>query len=74
MLHEGHSPNIVISLSHEVSPEAREFDRLCTTIANAYIQPLMARLSGRLSDAVCPRSGLQVSYPDDDGWRRDDDD
>ena len=36
-------PNIAISLSHEVSPEAREFDRLCTTIANAYIQPLMAR-------------------------------
>ena len=35
-------PNLVISLSHEVSPEAREFDRLCTTIANAYIQPLMA--------------------------------
>lgn len=36
-------PDIVISLSHEVSPEAREFDRLCTTIANAYIQPQMAR-------------------------------
>lgn len=36
-------PGLVISLSHEVSPEAREFDRLCTTIANAYIQPLMAR-------------------------------
>jgi N-methylhydantoinase A len=36
-------PDLVISLSHEVSPEAREFDRLCTTIANAYIQPLMAR-------------------------------
>lgn len=36
-------PQLVISLSHEVSPEAREFDRLCTTIANAYIQPLMAR-------------------------------
>ncbi|GAB5446258.1 hydantoinase/oxoprolinase family protein [Gymnodinialimonas sp.] len=35
-------PDLVISLSHEVSPEAREFDRLCTTIANAYIQPLMA--------------------------------
>jgi N-methylhydantoinase A len=35
-------PEIVISLSHEVSPEAREFDRLCTTIANAFIQPLMA--------------------------------
>ena len=36
-------PDLVISLSHEVSPEAREFDRLSTTIANAYIQPLMAR-------------------------------
>jgi N-methylhydantoinase A len=35
-------PELGISLSHEVSPEAREFDRLCTTIANAYIQPLMA--------------------------------
>ncbi|MDE0521474.1 MAG: hydantoinase/oxoprolinase family protein [Boseongicola sp.] len=36
-------PDLVISVSHEVSPEAREFDRLCTTIANAYIQPLMSR-------------------------------
>lgn len=36
-------PDLVISLSHEVSPEAREFDRLCTTIANAYVQPLMSR-------------------------------
>ncbi len=37
-----HLPDLLISLSHEVSPEAREFDRLCTTIANAYVQPLMA--------------------------------
>lgn len=36
-------PELVVSLSHEISPEAREFDRLCTTIANAYVQPLMAR-------------------------------
>ena len=35
-------PNLEISLSHEVSPEAREFDRLTTTIANAYIQSQMA--------------------------------
>lgn len=34
-------PNLAISISSEVSPEAREFDRLCTTVANAYIQPLM---------------------------------
>jgi len=35
-------PHLSISISSEVSPEAREFDRLCTTIANAYIQPLMS--------------------------------
>ncbi len=40
-------PGLVLSLSHEVSPEAREFDRLCTAIVNAYIQPLMA---GYLTD------------------------
>ncbi|MDW4551570.1 hydantoinase/oxoprolinase family protein [Defluviimonas sp. D31] len=36
-------PHLAVSISSEVSPEAREFDRLCTTVANAYIQPLMAR-------------------------------
>ena len=34
-------PGIAVSISSEVSPEAREFDRLSTTVANAYIQPLM---------------------------------
>ncbi len=34
-------PGLVVSISSDVSPEAREFDRLCTTVANAYIQPLM---------------------------------
>ena len=53
-------PGLVISLSHEVSPEAREFDRLCTTVANAYIQPLMsgylAQFKTVFSDAglTCP--------------------
>jgi N-methylhydantoinase A len=34
-------PDLAISLSSGVSPEAGEFERLCSTIANAYIQPLM---------------------------------
>ncbi|MEO1108172.1 MAG: hydantoinase/oxoprolinase family protein [Pseudomonadota bacterium] len=34
-------PGLTVSISSDVSPEAREFDRLCTTVANAYIQPLM---------------------------------
>ncbi|MEL6574458.1 MAG: hydantoinase/oxoprolinase family protein [Pseudomonadota bacterium] len=34
-------PGLSLSLSSAVSPEAREFERLCTTLANAYVQPLM---------------------------------
>ena len=37
-----HHPDLPVSLSSEVSPEIREFDRLCTTVGNAYIKPLMA--------------------------------
>ncbi len=41
-------PDLAISLSSDVSPEAREFDRLCTTVANAFVQPLMAQYLGTL--------------------------
>ena len=51
-------PDLVISLSHEVSPEAREFDRLSTTIANAYIQPQMASYLIRFSGALSGNEGL----------------
>ncbi|MEL7098426.1 MAG: hydantoinase/oxoprolinase family protein [Pseudomonadota bacterium] len=43
-------PDLVVALSSEVSPEAREFDRLCTTVANTYIQPLMAGYLGRFAN------------------------
>ena len=36
-------PDLPISLSSEVCPEIREYERQSTTCANAYIQPLMAR-------------------------------
>ncbi|HEY4171454.1 MAG TPA: hydantoinase/oxoprolinase family protein, partial [Rhodopila sp.] len=35
-------PNTPISLSSEVSPEMREWERFSTTVANAYVQPMMA--------------------------------
>ncbi|GAB5468192.1 MAG: hydantoinase/oxoprolinase family protein [Rhodospirillales bacterium] len=44
-------PGLAISLSSEVSPEAREYDRLCTTLANAYIQPMMAGYLARFASA-----------------------
>ena len=41
-------PNIFISLSSEVAPEIREYERCATTCANAFVQPLMDRYIGRL--------------------------
>jgi N-methylhydantoinase A len=34
-------PGVPVSLSSEVCPEIREYDRLSTTVANAYVRPLM---------------------------------
>jgi N-methylhydantoinase A len=36
-------PNVPVTLSSEVSPEMREYERFSTACANAYIQPLMGR-------------------------------
>jgi N-methylhydantoinase A len=41
-------PDIPVSLSCEVSPEMREWERFSTTVANAYVQPMMARYLRRL--------------------------
>ena len=41
-------PGVPISLSCEVSPEMREWERFSTTAANAYVQPLIAGYLGRL--------------------------
>ena len=35
-------PDLAISLSCDVSPEIREYERFVTTCANAYVRPLMA--------------------------------
>jgi N-methylhydantoinase A len=45
-------PGLFVSLSHEVCPEIREYERTSTTAANAYVQPLMSTYLGKLSDAL----------------------
>ncbi len=45
-------PELPVSLSSEVSPEMREWERFSTTVANAYVQPLMARYLHRLRDGA----------------------
>jgi N-methylhydantoinase A len=36
-------PQVPVTISSEVSPEMREYERFSTACANAYIQPLMGR-------------------------------
>ena len=47
-------PGVMISISSEVSPQMREYERFNTVVANAYIKPLMksylGRLEGRLQE------------------------
>ena len=53
-------PGVGVTLSSDVSPEMREYERFSTACANAYIQPLMGRyltkLEGELARAgfACP--------------------
>jgi N-methylhydantoinase A len=41
-------PDVAVSLSSEVSPEMREYERFSTATANAYLQPLIGSYLGRL--------------------------
>jgi N-methylhydantoinase A len=53
-------PGVPISLSCEVSPEMREWERFSTTVANAYVQPLMSRYLTRLESGL---RDLGISCP-----------
>ena len=46
------APNMEVTLSSEVSPEMREFERISTACANAYVQPLMSRHLRALNDLL----------------------
>ncbi len=41
-------PKASVSISSEVSPQMREYERFNTVVANAYIKPMMASYLGRL--------------------------
>ncbi len=45
-------PNLSITLSAEVGPEIREYERFSTACANAYVQPLMSRYLRRLAELL----------------------
>ncbi|MBI2796865.1 MAG: hydantoinase/oxoprolinase family protein [Gemmatimonadetes bacterium] len=45
-------PDAEIVASHDVLPEIREYERTSTTVAEAYVRPLVARYLGRLGSAL----------------------
>lgn len=49
-------PDVFVSLSSSVQPEFREFERLSTTVLNAYLQPLVTRYMKRLQEGLRPRA------------------
>jgi N-methylhydantoinase A len=56
-------PHLCVSLSHEVLPIIREYERTSTTVINAYVQPLVAHylrsLRGQL-DSAAVHAPLQI--------------
>ena len=47
-----HAPDLPVSISCEVSPQVREFERFNTVCANAYVKPLMGSYLGRLLERL----------------------
>jgi N-methylhydantoinase A len=43
------APELTVSLSSDVAPEIREYERVSTTLANVYVRPLVDRYLGNLA-------------------------
>lgn len=50
------APEIAISVSSEVQPEFREYERLSTTVLNAYLQPVMWHYLETLEAGIAERA------------------
>ena len=53
-------PEVTVSLSSQVSPQMREYERFNTVCANAYVKPLMRAYLGRLRERL---AGIGVTAP-----------
>jgi len=54
-------PDVPVSVSHEVAPIWREYERASTTIADAYIRPLLQSFIGALDEGLAER-GIARSW------------
>jgi len=46
------APGVSVSISYEVLPQIREYERTSTTVTNAYVKPLTGRYLSKLSDRL----------------------
>ena len=53
-------PDAFASISHQIAPEFREFERLSTTVVNAYLGPVMRRYIARLAERL-KRLGVKAT-------------
>jgi N-methylhydantoinase A/oxoprolinase/acetone carboxylase beta subunit len=49
------APNLLVSISSEVSPKFREYERTNTTVTNAYVKPIVDRYLRHLGEALTAR-------------------
>src|SRR3954471_18760469 len=57
-------PDMYLSISSEVQPEFREYERLSTTVLNAYLQPVIDRYLGDFAAGVAeaaPKAALGIN-------------
>jgi N-methylhydantoinase A len=56
------APRIALSLSSEVDPRIREYERVSTTVLNAYSMPRMHRYMSRLDRALRRNEGIKYMH------------
>ena len=54
-------PKLEVSISSEINPQLREYERASTTIVNAYVKPLMAQYVGNLQKLM-KQQGFKGSF------------
>lgn len=56
------APRLALSLSSEVDPRIREYERVSTTVLNAYSMPRMHRYMSRLDQALKRADGIKYMH------------
>ena len=66
----GEFPDAFVCASHEVAPEFREYERLSTTVVNAYLGPIMAYYIRGVADRLKMLGVTAAPYLTQSQWWR----